>query len=152
MILLKTDWTDFYKGISINHSFYNFNIETEKKDFIGPLALHVKNCFFHRTSSSTYSGAIYIESNSGESLILIEKSMFIECSGEYGGAISAKGNNQCVLSRLCSDKCTAYHEPFDLIYVTESNQPKKNFILETSVSKAYSETHGCTIDHHNNII
>ena len=116
------------KGLSESNLVYS----------IGQIYIH--SSAFYSLIETSKGGAIFYETESDESIILVEDSIFNNCKAKIsGGSIYKRNKGHSVLQRICGsysqcDGSTSYEVgPFCNIFVTNENNYLKK-VLESYIS------------------
>ena len=129
LFLLKSFFDYFQTECETYNCLLNQIIITITQNF------YIKNFKFFNLFSSTYDGAIFIDSNIN---ILIELSIFLNCTSlNRGGGIYLQTLN-CILDKVCGEKC---------FIKTSSIQGQFCFIKSSQRTETfYISVHHCPLD------
>ena len=106
--------------------------------------IYIHDSYFEDLSSD-YGGALYLYNSNTEKKLLVESSIFTNCSDLGGGIYMRYGH--CILSKLCGIECKADNSgPLSDVVLNSDNAINK--ILESTVSKCSSEENGSPLSHH----
>ena len=141
---VETSWSEYYEEVP---DTVKTNLTADQHiDVFGNI--WVCNCKFSVLDHSGNGAAICKSLSSGISNMLIEFSIFQECTTakSEGGAIYFN-KGQCVIASSCGYKCIAgygYPGEFSRILVSSGS---KNYIIDSSITKAKTEIGEVTLYH-----
>jgi hypothetical protein len=143
MLFFRTAWDDYFTGTPtlIQSKEYGTN------QTLSGTSVHVLNCLFKSTTSTSHGGAL---SCTSVTYLLVESTSFFSCSTStyYGGAIYfSYSSGQCVLHEVCGyDCCSTYtssgpHGQFAYIIVNNAAS-SKSYVNYSSITRCVNENSG----------
>ena len=143
-------WSEFY---STSESIKYFQFYGNEKQHISVTQhegnFYVHNSVFNSLKESNYGSAIFLNTTSDNTKLLIEESYFHNCiANKQGGSIYKESNGHSVINKVCSTMCQINSDLGGLFCKIETVKEERqniNYFLNSFVSKCYSKDYGYTV-------
>lgn len=146
------DWKEFYSNdnnepqlLVINLHSGNYPLIFTKGNF------YIKSSQFDSLLEQTNGGGISLNVSEQTTKILIEESLFRNCSAiQNGGAIHKESTGHIVLQRICGIECQTsssgsyYDGPFCYIF-TENSSEYRSYVIHSHITKCKNPSYGYTL-------
>jgi hypothetical protein len=142
MLFFRTAGDDYFTGTPTLIQ----SKEYRTRQTLSGTSVHVSNCLFKSTTSTSHGGAL---SCTSVTYLLVESTSFFSCSTSTrnGGAIYfSYSSGQCVLYELCGYDCystytSGPHGQFAYTMVNNAVS-SKNYVIYSSISRCVNENSG----------
>ena len=137
--MTNEDWFSAY-GSSAPSPTISAGRYTERKDVSQSVEIFVAACEFFKCEASNGNGGALCISTSDSSKVLVEKSMFVNCSASSDcGAIYVGNDGSCVISEVCGYGCTAKSSRLFSEITCTSDAQHKNDLIYSSIALSRNE-------------